>query len=181
MIFQWQIILFLQPKTQQRPPSPPRQLKEIYISAEEFRTYLKELDSENENVTLQTFLNFVLKCNELRNSSSNKKDILAVLSSDFINCPNRSKRVALKNEFTREELKKYLAKPDVNHIPQHLWNAEEEVLGQLDEHYQNFTKNRHLRKKNENLTACLLWWANTYLKKNIQSLLLIYNILSASI
>ena len=156
------LFLFLQPnKTQQRPPSPPRQLKEIYISAEEFRTYLKELDSENENVTLQTFLNFVLKCNELRNSSSNnnkKADILTELSSNFINCPNRSQRVALKNEFTREELKKYLANkpPDVNHIPQHVWNAEEEVLGQLDEHYQNFTKNRHLRKKNENLTACLL-------------------------
>ena len=64
--------------------------------------------------------------------------------------------MALRNEVTREELKKYLSKPDVNDIPQHLWNAETEAFGQLDVHYQDFLKVRH-RKKNESLTACLLW------------------------
>ena len=63
--------------------------------------------------------------------------------------------MALRNEVTREELKKYLSKPDVNDIPQHLWNAETEAFGQLDVHYQDFLKVRH-RKKNESLTACLL-------------------------
>ena len=63
--------------------------------------------------------------------------------------------MALRNEVTREELKKYLYKPDVNDIPQHLWNAETEAFGQLDVHYQDFLKVRH-QKKNESLTACLL-------------------------
>ena len=46
-------------------------------------------------------------------------------------------------------------KPDVNRIPQHLWNAETEAFAQLDEHYQNFLVKRH-QKKNDGLTACLL-------------------------
>ena len=106
-------MLFFQPKGQ-RPPSPPRQLKDIYASdilAEEFKNYLLEIDAENENTTLQTFLNFVMKCDQIRQNPNNKKEvqkILTILSNDFFNCANRSQRLALKNEVTREELKKYL-------------------------------------------------------------------------
>ena len=85
--------LILQPKGQ-RPPSPPRQLKDIYASdilADEFLDYLKELDAENENVTLQTYLNFVIKCDQLRQASSKKEThtLLSEMSNHFFNCPQR--------------------------------------------------------------------------------------------
>ena len=85
--------LFLQPKGQ-RPPSPPRQLKDIYASdilADEFLDYLKELDAENENVTLQTYLNFVIKCDQLRQASSKKETqtLFTEMSNQFFNCPQR--------------------------------------------------------------------------------------------
>ena len=84
--------LILQPKGQ-RPPSPPRQLKDIYASdilADEFLDYLKELDAENENVTLQTYLNFVIKCDQLRQASSKEtQTLLNEMSNQFFNCPQR--------------------------------------------------------------------------------------------
>ncbi len=152
---------YFQPYNGQRPPSPPRHLREVFDSkarADEFHAYLLELDKANGKFTLQTYLNFALKCDELRNPSQghSKAQILASMSSEFFSNSNRGKRLALTNEVTREECKKFLEnKPDGKNIPQHLWNAEEEAQSHLSDHYQNFLKKKYQDRKNS-LTACIL-------------------------
>ena len=53
----------------------------------------------------------------------------------------RKKRLAIRNEVTRDECKKYLEnKTDGNKIPTHLWDAETEAHSQLVNHFQTFLK-----------------------------------------
>merc|ERR1711944_138757 len=99
------------PHKGERPPTP-RQLKDILNSpsrANEFHDYLAKMDKTYEEFTKQTFLNFALKCNELRRANNKKEieKILAVMSSEFFNNPTRAKRLALRNEVTRDQCKKY--------------------------------------------------------------------------
>jgi hypothetical protein len=141
-----------------RPPSPPRGLTDIFGSEQlsnEFKDYLKILDDENENATLRTFLDFVLKCQELRTSKS-KKSILTQMSTDFFNPNNRSKRLALRNNVLREECQKALAKPEPeDKCLDLLWKAEEAVSKELDTHHQDFLVERK-KNSNNSIKACLL-------------------------
>ena len=82
-----------QPYKGERPPTP-RQLKDVLTStsrASEFHAYLADMDKTHEEYTKQTYLNFALKCNELR-KAANKKEaekILAFMSSEFFSNPTR--------------------------------------------------------------------------------------------
>ena len=82
-----------QPYKGERPPTP-RQLKDVLTStsrANEFHAYLADMDKTHEEYTKQTYLNFALKCNELR-KAANKKEaekILAFMSSEFFSNPTR--------------------------------------------------------------------------------------------
>ena len=79
------------------------------------------MDKTNEEFTKQTYLNFALKCIELRKAANKKETekILAVMSTEFFSNPNRGKRLALRNDVTRDQCKKYLEnKPDATKIPQ---------------------------------------------------------------
>lgn len=124
---------------------------------DEFLLYLTELDKANEKCTLQTYLNFVMKCDQLRKEETLKsKEAILSEMCEFFNNPNRSKRLALRNEVTREECKKYFdSKIDGKKIPQNLWDAEAEAQRHLADHYQNFLKKRN-QEKNGSMMACLL-------------------------
>ena len=144
----------------QRPPSPPRQLKDLSnstILTQEFEDYLKiEVDGKNENQSTQILLAFVMQCDKLRKSQQKKEveQILLLVGQEFFNNPVRSKRVALKNSALRQDLQKSLSNP-ITDIPSNLWKAESDAFLQLDSHYQNFLKKRHQDRQNS-LTACLL-------------------------
>ena len=63
--------------------------------------------------------------------------------------PNRAKRLALRNEVTRDQCKKYLEnKPDSSKIPKHLWDAENEAHSHLANHCQDFLNNQYREKSN---------------------------------
>jgi len=136
----------------ERPPTP-RQLKDILASSSrssEFQAYLTEMDKTNEEFTKQTFLNFALKCIELRKSPNKKETekILATMSTEFFSNPNRGKRLALRNDVTRDQCKKYLEnKPDANKIPQHLWDAETEAHSHLANHCQDFLNKKYRERR----------------------------------
>ena len=144
----------------QRPPSPPRQLKDLSnstILTQEFEDYLKiEVDGKNENQSTQILLAFVMQCDKLRKSQQKKEveQILLLVGKEFFNNPVRSNRVALKNSALRQDLQKSLSNP-ITDIPSNLWKAESDAFLQLDSHYQNFLKKRHQDRQNS-LTACLL-------------------------
>ena len=144
----------------QRPPSPPRQLKDLSnstILTQEFEDYLKfEVDGKNENQSTQILLAFVMQCDKLRKSQQKKEveQILLLVGQEFFNNPVRSNRVALKNSALRQDLQKSLSNP-ITDIPPNLWKAESDAFLQLDSHYQNFLKKRHQDRQNS-LTACLL-------------------------
>ena len=64
-----------QPYKGERPPTP-RQLKDVLTSsarANEFHAYLADMDKTHEEYTKQTYLNFALKCNELRKAANSKE------------------------------------------------------------------------------------------------------------
>merc|ERR1711956_113518 len=109
----------------------------------EFHAYLADMDKTHEEYTKQTYLNFALKCNELR-KAANKKEaekILAFMSSEFFSNPTRAKRLALRNEVTQDQCKEYLEnKPDGSKIPKHLWDAENEAHSHLVSLSQDFLK-----------------------------------------
>ena len=119
--------------------------------ANEFHAYLASMDKTYEEFTKQTYLNFALRCNELRRASNKKETekILAAMSSEFFNNPTRAKRLALRNEVTRDQCKKYLEnKPDGGKIPQHLWDAENEAHGHLANHCQDFLNKKYRERSN---------------------------------
>ena len=64
-------------------PPPPRQLQDVLASsdlANKFHAYLVEIDEPNEEYTKQNYLNFALKCNELR-KADNIKEAENILNS----------------------------------------------------------------------------------------------------
>lgn len=140
----------------ERPPTPPtpRQLKDVLTSSarsNEFHAYLADMDKTHEEYTKQTYLNFALKCNELRKAANSKEaeKILAFMSSEFFSNPTRAKRLALRNEVTRDQCKKYLEnKPDSSKIPQHLWDAENEAHSHLANHCQDFLNKQYRERSN---------------------------------
>ena len=130
-------------------PPPPRQLQDVLASsdlANKFHAYLVEMDETNDEYTKQTYLNFALKCNELRKAQEadnikEAENILNSMGAEFFSNGIRKKRLALRNEVTRDECKKYLEnKPDGNKIPTHLWDAETEAHSHLVNHFQTFLK-----------------------------------------
>ena len=114
--------------------------------ANEFHAYLADMDKTHEEYTKQTYLNFALKCNELRKAQEadnikEAENILNSMGAEFFSNGIRKKRLALRNEVTRDECKEYLEnKPDGNKIPTHLWDAEEEAHSHLANHFQTFLK-----------------------------------------
>ena len=143
----------------QRPPSPPRQMRDLSTSSiltKEFENYLKtEVDEENENQTCQILLAFVMQCDKVR-QTENKKELKKLLNSmgqDFFNNPDRSKRVVLKNPSLRDDLRINMTL--TSSVPANLWKAESDAFGQLDAHYQSFLKKRY-QDKQHSLKACLL-------------------------
>ena len=63
--------------------------------------------------------------------------------------PNRAKRLALRNEVTRDQCKKYLEnKPDSSKIPKHLWDAENEAHSHLANHCQDFLNKQYRERSN---------------------------------
>lgn len=147
----------------QRPPSPPRQLKDLSNSSiltKEFEDYLKiEVDEKNENQSSQILLAFVMQCDKLRKTKQKKEaqQILLLVGKDFFNNPVRSNRVALKNSALRQDLQQSLSNPITDDVPSNLWKAESDAFLQLDTHYQNFLQKRHQDRHRQNsLTACLL-------------------------
>ena len=69
-------------------PPPPRQLQDVLASsdlANKFLAYLVEMDERNEEYTKQNFLNFALKCNELRKADNIKEaeNILNSMGPEF--------------------------------------------------------------------------------------------------
>ena len=135
-------------------PSPPSQLKDVLASsdlANEFHAYLADMDKTHDEYTKQTYLNFALKCNELRKADNIKEaeNILNSMGAEFFSNGIRKKRLAIRNEVTRDECKKYLEnKPDGSKIPTHLWDAETEAHSHLANHFQDFL---NLKGVNPNL------------------------------
>ena len=75
-------------------PPPPRQLQDVLASsdlANKFHAYLVEMDATNDEYTKQTYLNFALKCNELRKAANSKEaeKILTFMSAEFFSNPTR--------------------------------------------------------------------------------------------
>jgi hypothetical protein len=119
--------------------------------ANEFHAYLADMDKTHDEYTKQTYLNFALKCNELRKADNIKEaeNILNSMGAEFFSNRIRKKRLAIRNEVTRDECKKYLEnKPDGNKIPTHLWDAETEAHSHLANHFQDFL---NLKGVNPNL------------------------------
>ena len=82
-----------QPYKGERPPTP-RQLKDVLTStsrSNEFHAYLADMDKTHEEYTKQTYLNFALKCNELRKAANSKEaeKILTFMSAEFFSNPTR--------------------------------------------------------------------------------------------
>ena len=68
---------------------------------------------------------------------------LKSINEEFFVNPVRSRRLPLRNEVLREEIRKYLGnKPDPGKIPNYLWDAETESHSQLLSHSQEFLRKR---------------------------------------
>ena len=150
-------LLFQQQQRGRRSPSPPRRLSDIFSSPDEFRKYLQVIDDKNRNKLLQTDLSFVLKCDKLKSSSvSNgaKQKLLVEMGGEFFTNPTMSKRLAMSNNARRDECKKFLAAPDPSKIPQHVWDALDEVEARLDPHFQQWLESRP--KHNGRHVMCIL-------------------------
>ena len=82
--------------------------------------------------------------------------------------PNRAKRLALRNEVTRDQCKKYLEnKPDSSKIPKHLWDAENEAHSHLANHCQDFLNKQYRERSNswEKKTSNFLYHLYLFIKR----------------
>jgi len=127
-------------------PPIPRQLVDVLADSSlgnRFLAYLEDLDKTNEEFTKQTYLNFALKCNDLRKAANieEAEKILGSMGAEFFSNGIRAKRLALRNEVTQDQCKEYLEnKPDGSKIPKHLWDAENEAHSHLVSLSQDFLK-----------------------------------------
>ena len=94
-----------------RPPSPPRGLRDILDNDEltsDFRTYLSEIDAENEDLVQSNRISFVIHVRKLRGAfdeGSNKdvRTILSTILATHFDVERPSQLIAMDNPELRDE------------------------------------------------------------------------------